>query len=165
MRRPCDAATLGPLRDLTPFAGPRLAGALRWGDREEVFESLRDELETAPGTVLVVEDVHWSDEATLDALRFLARRIDALPAVLVLTYRDDELDGAHPLTRMLGDVHSNVRYIAVQRLSPSAVGALAVEGGFDPDRIFALTRGNPYSARTPHLTRVASVTDPLPLVP
>ena len=111
----CDALatprTLGPLRDLTPFVGPRLAGALRSGDREEVFESLRDELETAPGTVLVVEDVHWSDEATLDALRFLARRIDELPVVLVLTYRDDELDGGHPLTRLLGDVHTNVRHV------------------------------------------------------
>ena len=42
-------------------------------------------------TVLVVEDVHWADEATLDVLRYLARRIEDLPAVLVLTYRDDEL--------------------------------------------------------------------------
>ncbi|RXZ72702.1 ATP-binding protein [Agromyces albus] len=144
----CDALatprTLGPLRDLTPFVGRRLADALRSGDREEIFESLRDELETAPGTVLVVEDVHWSDEATLDALRFLARRIDELPVVLVLTYRDDELDGGHPLTRLLGDVHTNVRHVAVQRLSPSAVGALAAEGGLDPERVFALTRGNPY---------------------
>lgn len=144
----CDALatprTLGPLRDLTPFVGPRLASALRSGDREDVFESLREELETAPGTVLVVEDVHWSDEATLDALGFIARRIDGLPAVLVLTYRDDEIDGGHPLTRMLGDMHTNVRHLPVLRLSPSAVGALAAEGGLDPDRVFALTRGNPY---------------------
>ena len=77
--------------------------ALRAGDREEVFAALRDELTVAPGTVLIVEDVHWADEATLDVLRFLARRIDDLPAVLVLTYRD-ELDRDHPLSRLLGDL-------------------------------------------------------------
>ncbi len=92
----CDALstprTLGPLRDLTPFVGSRLGDALRAGDREEVFAALHDELASTPGTVLVVEDVHWSDEASLDALRFVARRIDTLNAVLVLTYRDDELE-------------------------------------------------------------------------
>ena len=144
----CDALatprTLGPLRDLVNSVAPRLAAALRSGDREDVFESLLAELGSRPGTVLVVEDVHWSDEATLDALRFLARRISSLPAVLVLTYRDDELDHDHPLARMLGDVQADVRHIAVRRLSPSAVGTLAGERGLDPDRVFALTRGNPY---------------------
>ena len=36
-------------------------------------------------TILVVEDVHWADEATLDVLGYLARRIASLPALLVLT--------------------------------------------------------------------------------
>ena len=48
-------------------------------------------------TVLVIEDVHWADEATLDLLRFLARRIGATPLLLVVTYRDDELEADHPL--------------------------------------------------------------------
>jgi predicted ATPase len=50
----------------------------------------------------VVEDVHWADEATLDVLGNLARRIADLPAVLVLTYRDDELTREHPLQQLLG---------------------------------------------------------------
>src|SRR6478735_6288208 len=103
----CDAMStprpLGPLRDLAPDVGPRLGEALRTGDREEVFAALRDELSDASGTVLVVEDAHWADEATLDALRFVARRIDELPAALVVTYRD-ELDRDHPLGRLLGDL-------------------------------------------------------------
>ncbi|WP_448002598.1 ATP-binding protein [Agromyces bauzanensis] len=144
----CDALstprTLGPLRDLTPFVGARLGDALRAGDREEVFAALHEELASTPGTVLVVEDVHWSDEATLDALRFLARRIDRLPAVLVLTYRDDELDRGHPLARLLGDLRSNVRHLALRRLSTDAVGTLTAPLGLDPDRVFALTGGNPY---------------------
>ncbi|MEV1131991.1 AAA family ATPase [Agromyces sp. NPDC049794] len=146
----CDALstprTLGPLRDLTPFVGPRLGEALGSGDREEVLAALQEELTAAPGTVLVVEDVHWSDEATLDVLRFLGRRIDALRSVLVLTYRDDELDRDHPLTRLLGDLRVNVRHVPLERLSAAAVGELTARTGVDAVRVFALTGGNPYFA-------------------
>ncbi|MGI9824324.1 ATP-binding protein [Agromyces sp. Marseille-Q5079] len=144
----CDALatprTLGPLRDLTPFVGPRLAAALRAGDREEVFDALWEELSSAPGTVLVIEDLHWSDEATLDAMSFLARRIDALPVLIVLTYRDDEVDQGHPLARLLGDLHVNVRHLAIARLSPDAVREISAERGLDPGQVFDLTQGNPY---------------------
>ena len=144
----CDALstprTLGPLRDLAPDVGARLGTALRAGDREEVFAALREELASTPGTVLVVEDVHWSDEASLDALRFVARRIDTLHAVLVLTYRDEELDRGHPLARLLGDLHTNVRHFPLRRLSVAAVGELTAHRGLDPDHVFALTGGNPY---------------------
>ncbi|MGW9629465.1 ATP-binding protein [Agromyces sp. NPDC055520] len=144
----CDALstprTLGPLRDLIPQVGPRLGGALRAGEREEVFAALHEELSSAPATVLVIEDAHWSDEATLDALRFIARRIEPLPAVLVLTYRDDELDREHPLGRLLGELPSGVRHLALRPLSPAAVGSLASERGADADRVYALSRGNPY---------------------
>lgn len=146
----CDALstprTLGPLRDLTPFVGARLGDALRAGDREEVLTALHDELASAPGTVLVVEDVHWSDEATLDVLRFLGRRIDELRAVLVLTYRDDELDRDHPLARLLGDLRVNVRHLPLRRLSAASVSELAGDSGVDPRTVFALTDGNPYFA-------------------
>ncbi|WP_205647629.1 ATP-binding protein [Agromyces badenianii] len=145
----CDAMStprpLGPLRDLAAEVGPRLGAALRTGDREAVLDALRDELSDASGTVLIVEDVHWADEATLDALRFLARRIDALPALLVLTYRD-ELDRDHPLSRLLGDLGHGDRVdrIAPRRLSSGAVGALTAGSGLDADRVFAATEGNPY---------------------
>lgn len=145
----CDAMStprpLGPLRDLTSAVGQRLGHALRAGDREEVFDALREELSGRPATVLIVEDVHWADEATLDAVRFMARRIDDLPAVLVLTYRD-ELDRDHPLNRLLGDLGSGdrVERIAPNRLSPAAVGELTAGTGIDVDRVVALTEGNPY---------------------
>lgn len=145
----CDAMstprTLGPLRDLASAVGPRLGEALRGGDREEVYESLRDELAAARGTVLIVEDVHWADEATLDVLRFLARRIADLPAALVLTYRD-ELDRDHPLSRLLGDLGHGDRVgrIALRHLSADAVGALTAGSGLDADRVYAMTEGNPY---------------------
>jgi hypothetical protein len=47
-----------------------------------VVEALRTE-----PTVLVVEDVHWADEATLDWLVHLGRRLAELPVLLVLTFR------------------------------------------------------------------------------
>lgn len=144
----CDALstprTLGPLRDLAPLVGARLGHAVRAGEREEVFAALFEELAANPGTVLIVEDVHWSDEATLDALRFLARRIDALPTLLVLTYRDDELEHVHPLSGLLGDLRIHVRHLSLRRLSQEAVATLAAAGGLDADNVYELTGGNPY---------------------
>jgi predicted ATPase len=69
--------TLGPLRDLVGHVGAELTRALaEGGERDAVLAALRAELGWAGHpTVLVVEDVHWADEATLDVLRYLARRI------------------------------------------------------------------------------------------
>ena len=57
-----------------------------------------------PPDVVVLEDLHWADEATLDVLRLLARRIESLPALVLATYRDDELDPRHPLRIVLGEL-------------------------------------------------------------
>ncbi|MDQ1034289.1 putative ATPase [Streptomyces sp. V3I8] len=73
--------------------------AMPGGDRPRVYDALRAELVAAPHpAVLVVEDVHGADVASLDALRFLVHRVERLPAVLVLTYRDDAFDRRHPCT-------------------------------------------------------------------
>ena len=64
---------------------------------------VRELVEDAP-TVVVLEDMHWADGATLDALRLLGRRIDAVPALVVVSYRDDELDRMHPLRMVLGEL-------------------------------------------------------------
>ena len=79
-----------------------LAAALSDGaPREEVFDAFLDEV-AGPGPVLlVVEDAHWADEATLDWLTQLGRRITGLPCLLVVTFRDDEVGPEHPLRRTL----------------------------------------------------------------
>jgi DNA-binding CsgD family transcriptional regulator/tetratricopeptide (TPR) repeat protein len=138
---------LGPLRDLVGTVGPTLTAALRGADQSVVLEAMRDELAGAvPPTVMVVEDVHWADEATLDVLRYLVRRVAGLPAVLVLTYRDDELPTDHPLRQVLGLASrvARVRRLGLQRLSPAAVRRLTAAGSVDPDRVFGVTAGNPY---------------------
>jgi len=63
--------------------------------------------------VLVVEDLHWSDDATLDVLAYAARRVEAAGALLVLTYRDDEVGRTHPLRGVLGVLGGAVRRVAL----------------------------------------------------
>ncbi|MBG0568280.1 ATP-binding protein [Actinoplanes aureus] len=135
---------LGPLRDLIGKVGTTLTDALASGDRSAVFDAFRAELDW-PGhpTVLVVEDLHWADEATLDVLRFLVRRIAALPAVLVATYRDEEIGADHPVRGLFGvAAATSVRRLPLARLSRTAVRSLV--GDEDADRVFAITSGNPF---------------------
>lgn len=142
------ARPLGPFRDLMGSVGAELSRAVMdGGDRDGVLTALRAELEWAGHpTVLVIEDVHWADEATLDALRYLIRRVAGLPAVLILTYRDDELDRGHPLYGLLGQASrsDHVRHLPLRRLSPEAVRQLSSGSPVDPDDLVALTSGNPF---------------------
>jgi AAA ATPase domain len=146
----CDALstprTLGPFRDLTDAVGPRLAQALQSGERDQVMDALLDELRQPPPCTLVIEDVHWADEATVDTLRFLVRRIAQLPVVLLLTYRDDELSRDQPLTQLLGDAShaEHVHHLSPQRLTEPAVRELVAGSSLDADEVFALSDGNPY---------------------
>jgi DNA-binding NarL/FixJ family response regulator len=142
------ARTLGPFRDLVGSVGTELSRAITdGGDRDQVLAALRAELTwAAHPTVLVIEDVHWADDATLDALRYLIRRIADLPAVLILTYRDDEPNREHPLPGLLGQASRSdrVRHLPLRRLSQGAVRQLSAGSSVDADDLFALTSGNPF---------------------
>src|SRR5687768_14822456 len=102
----CDAlSTPRPLAPLADVAGRdgELAELVQLGAQPaEVFGALQDLLSDQP-TVLVVEDLHWADEATLDVLRLLTRRIEDAPVLVVATFRDDELARSHPVQILLGD--------------------------------------------------------------
>ncbi|WP_218577161.1 ATP-binding protein [Phytohabitans rumicis] len=139
--------TLGPFRDLVGRVGVDLARALRGGaDRDEVLAALRAELDWAGHpTVLVVEDVHWADEATLDALRYVVRRVAELPAVLLLTYRVDELTRDHPVQGLIGLASGapRVHRLPLSRLSVEAVRKLGADRT-DADEVYAVTSGNPF---------------------
>jgi DNA-binding CsgD family transcriptional regulator len=96
--------------------------------------------------VIVVEDVHWADEASLDVLRLLAGRIAELRALLVCTFRDDELGREHPLQLLLGELATlpRVERLRVEPLSLAAVRTLSEPLGADADAVFAKTGGNPF---------------------
>ena len=140
--------TLGPFRDLIGSVGTELSRALAdGGDRDRLLAALRAELDWRDRpTILVVEDVHWADDATLDALRFLVRRMAGLPAVLVLTYRDDEPGRADALHGLLGQASrsEHVRRLPLRRLSAGAVRALSSGTPVDAAGLYALTSGNPF---------------------
>jgi DNA-binding CsgD family transcriptional regulator len=138
--------TLGPFHDLAADAGPELARAVTEGDDlPRVMTALRTELAQAGSpAVLVIEDVHWADDATLDVLAHLVRRIDQVPAVLVLTHRDDEVDAGHPLRRVLGQATGAVRRLPLARLTPDAVRRLCAGSGLDPAQVYEITGGNPF---------------------
>ena len=129
-----------------------MARALAEGPAQSIFTALLDELtdgaarriDGSAATVLVVEDVHWADDASLDALAFVARRIEGLRAVLVLTYRDDEVPVVSLLQRVLGGLRAPVALrIPLGPLSAHAVTQLAGEPGAGL-RVFASTGGNPF---------------------
>ena len=126
VRRPGDPADDGPVRDIAHELGGPLAAALAGGaDLEQVFGVLPDVLAEAP-TVLVIEDLHWADDATLDVIRFLARRVPTLPTVVVITYRDEDVGDGHRLRRVLGNLTGEwVRRLALAPLSLDAVATMA----------------------------------------
>jgi DNA-binding CsgD family transcriptional regulator/tetratricopeptide (TPR) repeat protein len=138
---------LGPLHDVAAEVGPRLRALLATAsDRSALFAAVLDELGSAPApTVLVLEDVHWADEATLDLVKFVGRRIHRLPALLVLSYRDD-VASLGKLRTVLGELPSaHLVRIALPRLSLEAVEALAASSSRnDGAGVFAATSGNPF---------------------
>jgi DNA-binding CsgD family transcriptional regulator len=137
--------TLGPLHDVvSSVPGGPLAAALRLG-RDEVLTAVQDELsDPRLPTVLVVEDAHWADEATLDVLRYIGRRIADLPAVLLVTYRDNEVGGG-PLLRFLGGLSGGAaRRVTLSPLSREAVADWAGGTNLTTSNLYRLTRGNPF---------------------
>jgi DNA-binding CsgD family transcriptional regulator len=138
---------LGPIHDVARQTdGGGLAEAIGAGAaREAVFAALLDELSGRPPTVLVVEDLHWADEATLDALAVIGRRIRHTTGTLLLTYRSDEI-ALHPdAVALLGALPADaVRRVEPAPLSVAAVAELARRAGRDPAGLHAATGGNAF---------------------
>jgi DNA-binding CsgD family transcriptional regulator/tetratricopeptide (TPR) repeat protein len=149
----CDALqtsrVLGPVNEVA--AGLLPAGALRSAalSREQLFSRLLESLTTPhPVSVVVLEDVHWADEATLDFVGFLGRRIQRTRCLLIVTHRDDELAPSHPLRAVLGELTGQhaVR-LRIPALSLSAVGRLARGTRHDARHIYQVTAGNAFFVR------------------
>jgi DNA-binding CsgD family transcriptional regulator/tetratricopeptide (TPR) repeat protein len=138
---------LGPLLEVAEGSGGELQAVVARGAMPyEVVTALAHELRARTPTVFVLEDLHWADEATLDVLRLLARRVETVPALVVASYRDDQLDRAHPLRILLGELTGSrtVGRIRLGRLSLGAVAQLAEPYGVDADELYRKTAGNPF---------------------
>jgi len=139
---------LGPLRDAarSAAAGPLAAALSPRADPDQVFAAVVDELASPPlPVVFVIEDAHWADGATLDVLRYVGPRVPGLPAVLLVTYRDDALARDHPLRGVLGALGSTAATrLRLARLTADAVAEMAAATDVDPGELFRLTGGNPF---------------------
>ncbi len=115
--------------------------------RDEIFDAVLHCASVTDGlAVLVVEDVQWADEATLDLLRFLARRVAKLPVLLLVTFRDDALAPSDPLRVAIGELAGQryTRRIDLPPLSAAGVRRLAEGSSYSPVELYELTGGNPF---------------------
>ena len=137
---------LGPLLDIAGSLEGRTGDTLASGSpRHEVFAAVVEDLtrRTSP-VVIVFEDVHWADAATFDLLQYLGRRIRPARAMVVVTWRDDEVSADHAIHRVVGEwPHASVHRLRLLPLSLAAVQTLA-DGGQDARAVHALTGGNPF---------------------
>jgi len=150
----CDALqtprALGPIHEIAASLAVASPSA-EHGEhsRPEFFARLVEELaQPAQANVVMLEDLHWADEATLDFVHFLGRRIQRTRCLLIGTYRDDELATTHPLRRVLGEITGqHATRIRVPALSQAAVAKLAHEAHRDALRIYEVTCGNAFFVR------------------
>jgi len=169
---------LGPLFDLADDLGGDLQALCRaQAPREELFGTLLRQLSELGPVIVLVEDIHWADEATLDLLRFLGRRIRTSKVMIIATYRDDDLAAGDLLLTALGELSRQpaTRRIGLVPLSAGAVAELAAASGLDAAKLYRLTGGNPFyvteaiaagldevpaAARDATLARAAGLTGP-----
>lgn len=148
------ARTLGPFRDMSDDPGTARRDP---PDREHYIDMLTAALSdrTRPA-VIVVDDAHWADHASLDIIRYLGRRLAGLPGLLVVSYRPTDLGEDHPLRRVLGALAtaSTVR-LELQPLSDATVSRLASRAGRDPHDVLVAVGGNPF-----YLTEVLATAGP-----
>lgn len=163
VRGECDAFALprplGPLEDIAHAAGGDLARVMRdAADPHRIFRTFLSDLQRsiAP-TLVVIEDVHWADEATLDLLRFLGRRVADTRALVMVTYRQEDARPGSGLALVLGDLASapGVRRLTLTPLSLAGVATLMQRGAQDAAEAWARTGGNPF-----FLTELIDSTEP-----
>jgi DNA-binding CsgD family transcriptional regulator/Tfp pilus assembly protein PilF len=137
---------LGPVLDALPDLAAEI-DATTGATRPRLFREIRARLAEAP-TLLVLEDVHWADEATLELVRFLGRRLDGMPLLAVLTFREDEAGAGTPLTTFLGDL-ATAPFVDRMHLPPLTAGAVEAlvaqtSSSLDAGALYRRTGGNPF---------------------
>jgi DNA-binding CsgD family transcriptional regulator len=150
----CDALqtsrVLGPVNEVvTGLAALPNAPRHQTVAREMLFPWLLERLSPPnPVSIVVLEDLHWADEATLDFLQFIGRRIQRTRCLLIATYRDDELPPTHLLRGVLGALTGqHVGRIRLSPLSVQAVERLAHGTGRCVRQVYSVTGGNPFFVR------------------
>jgi DNA-binding CsgD family transcriptional regulator/tetratricopeptide (TPR) repeat protein len=136
----CDA--LSTPRPLGPFLDLELPEVDAATGPRDVVAALARAAGRRDGCVIVLEDLHWADEATLDVVGGLGARIERMPALVVATLRDDELGVHDPLRILLGHLATapGVARLPLAPLSRDAVAHLADAGAAATAQVDALHR-------------------------
>ena len=136
---------LGPLIDVAEAVGGELGDLVGGAPRAyEVAVALLSELRGRSPTVLVLEDAHRADEATLDVLTMLAARVDSVPALVLASYRAEELDRSEQLRFVLGELVRRPGRLKLEPFSIATVSELADAHGVDGQELYRRTGGNPF---------------------
>ena len=130
----------GAIRDLAVEASGPLAD-VAFDDRDAVLAALIDEVRNQP-TIVVIEDAHWADDATLDAIHLLARRIDDLPLFLIVSARPTRPEERSVQQEVVGA--SSLTTLSLQPLSMAAVTKLAGDSPWPAAALHRRTGGNPF---------------------
>lgn len=140
------------LQDLCPPAATILTSMTGGAQdaRFRLFENVVAELEaqarSAP-LLLVLDDLHWADAASLELLRFLMRSLRGFGVLVLGTYRDAEVAPGSPLAAVVEDLAGAGSALRLTGLGPGEVEALAAARGAAPEAVALLhprTGGNPF---------------------
>jgi DNA-binding CsgD family transcriptional regulator/tetratricopeptide (TPR) repeat protein len=151
------ATMLGPLREILEPLFPQLKGgprsdAPRTPEPFELIYGMFARMVAEDPLLLILEDIHWADQTTLELLHQLTHRAGSLKLLVVATYRSDELHSGHPLRRLLGAL-ARERAGDVMELEPlsraETADMLRCILGFVPDpaleaAIWRRSEGNPF---------------------
>ena len=137
---------LGPIHDFAHRLAPATRTLLAESEVPyDIFEAVHNDLRTAP-TVLILDDLHWADQGTIDLLRFVLRRVAQTRSLVIGMLRDEEVGVSHPLRALLGDVARSPRgtSMAMPPLSLTAVERLVDDSDVDPGWLHDITGGNAF---------------------
>lgn len=136
---------LSPFWDMARVE-PDLMDPLDRGDRPGTLQAILALLSRSlRPTLMVIEDTHWADAATLDAIKYVGRRVARTNGLILLTYRTGEVDYEHPLRGVIGDLPpQSVERIQLSGLSLSGVSAILGRSELDAEEVQAATGGNPF---------------------
>jgi len=138
---------LGPLFDISTQLSTEFQRILKSNaNRSALFNAFLEEMKgRTETTILIFEDIHWADEATLDLIKYFSRRVMQVNCLFILSYRDAEIDLDHSLRIIIGEIppqhHTRIK---IQRLSLDAVKELSKSTQFNAEDVYKLTGGNPF---------------------
>jgi len=152
---------LGPLYDMVAHFSDGFK-ALLYSDSNKsmLFSAFLNELKSQNSPiVLIFEDIHWADEATLDLIKFLSRRVNSIYGLFIVSFRENEITHQHLFKTIYGEIPRNlVTKLKLKPLSEQAVKELAEDTNHDYKEVYRLTKGNPF-----YVTEIlASYSDEIP---